>query len=185
MVQVRRTASLNQKRTTYLNCAGIPVCLTVFTFGGPNGFQRFGGAQPAQRGRNNQRQETPPPSWVQAIPLILLAALAIFSWLPGLLSTPDPGYQWTQTSPWTQHRQTSSIHVDYYVNPREWQKHPIYESLPSEKRDLAQASTWSSRLRRFENGIEQNWVSHLRQRVSLVGRVSRVNPANIPRTTIV
>ena len=117
------------------------------------------------RPRDN-RQETPPPSWVQMLPIIFLLIIGLISWLPGLLSTPDPGYQWRSTTPWTLHKQTSSINVDYYVNPREWSRHPIYESIPEDKRGQKQAGTYSNKLKRFEADIEQHFISTLRQQVS-------------------
>lgn len=112
------------------------------------------------------------------LPILFLVFIGLLSWLPGLMTTADPGYQWKSTSPWTMHKQTSSIHVDYYVNPREWQKHPIYESIPVDKRSLDQAGTYSNKLKRFESGIEQHYVSTLRRQVSrsesLCKRVLRV-----------
>lgn len=138
----------------------------VFTFGGPNGFRQFGGNQGMHARARDGRRESPPPNWVQMLPLLFLVFIGLLSWLPGMFSTPDPGYQWKSISPWTLHKQTSSINVDYWVNPREWQRHPIFESIPEGKRGMEQAGTYSNKLKRFESGIEQHYVSTLRQQVS-------------------
>ena len=135
----------------------------VFTFGGPNGFRQFGGNQGMHARARDNRRESPPPNWVQMLPLLFLVFIGLLSWLPGMFSTPDPGYQWKSISPWTLHKQTSSINVDYWVNPREWQRHPIFESIPEGKRGMEQAGTYSNKLKRFESGIEQHYVSTLRQ----------------------
>lgn len=97
---------------------------------------------------------------------MFLLLIGLITWLPALLSTPDPGYQWKSTSPWTEHRQTSSINVDYYVNPAEWRRHPIYETIPVDKRRESQAAKYSSKLRKWETEIEQSYVSTLRNQVS-------------------
>jgi len=139
--------------------------LPVFTFGGPAGFRQFGGNTGMHARARDNRRESPPPNWVQMLPLLFLVFIGLLSWLPGMFTTADPGYQWKSTSPWTLHKQTSSINVDYYVNPREWQRHPIYESIPVEKRGQEQAGAYSNKLKRFESGIEQHYVSTLRRQV--------------------
>lgn len=60
---------------------------------------------------------------------------------------------------------TSGLGIPYYVDKAEWERHPIYESIPESVRNQAQAGRQSSKLRQFENGVEQYYVRTLQTQV--------------------
>lgn len=144
-----------------------PVYTTSF---GRGGFQTFGGPGVRARARAQQAQpQTPPPSWVQLLPLLLLFAFAALSYLPSLFGfgpAPDPDFRYSPSPPYTSERMTSGLGIPYFVDKAEWERHPIYESIPESSRDKPKAGRQSSKLRQFENGVEQYYVRTLQTQVS-------------------
>ncbi|KAI5449927.1 Chaperone protein dnaJ [Naganishia albida] len=141
---------------------GGPIYTTSF---GRGGFQTFGGPGVRARARAQQAQpQTPPPSWVQLLPLLLLFAFAALSYLPSLFGfgpAPDPDFRYSPSPPYTSERMTSGLGIPYFVDKAEWERHPIYESIPESSRDKPKAGRQSSKLRQFENGVEQYYVRTL------------------------
>jgi DnaJ family protein B protein 12 len=68
-------------------------------------------------------------------------------------------------------RQTHSLGIPYYVNQAEFQRHPIWDSIPAERKSEPRAGKYSQPLRKFESTIDNNYVVTLREEVS-AGRVS-------------
>ncbi len=102
------------------------------------------------------------------LPLVLVALFAfatILSSLFGFGPVEDPRYSWSPQGPYTAHRQTNNLGVNYYVNQAEFVKHPIWESIPEERRNEPRAGRWSQPLRKLEQGIDQNYVVNLREEV--------------------
>ncbi|KAJ9124369.1 hypothetical protein QFC22_001169 [Naganishia vaughanmartiniae] len=139
---------------------------------GNGGFQNFGGAGMRARARAQQqpRAANPPPSWVQLLPLILLFAFAALSYLPSLFGfgpVADPEFRYAPSPPYTSERVTSGLGIPYFVDKAEWERHPIYESIPEKARSQPKAGRQSTKLRQFENGVEQYYVRTLQTQVSL------------------
>lgn len=142
------------------------------SFGRGGTFQTFGGPGMRARARQQAAPQTPPPSWVQLLPLLLLFAFASLSYLPSLFGfgpVPDPEFRYSPVPPFTEEKMTSGLGVPYYVDKQAWERHPIYESIPEGVRDQPRAGRQSSKLRQFENGVEQYYVRTLQTQVSGVG----------------
>lgn len=145
------------------------------SFGGGPAFATFGGpgARARQRAgaRPNAQPQRPPPAWVQLLPLVILIGFGLLSFLPsllGLVSTPDPDFSFSPRTPFTSMRNTAGLDVPYYVNNDAWVKHPIYSSIPEDKRTETKAGMWSPDLRQFEKGVEQRYVQLLNEQVSFL-----------------
>lgn len=139
------------------------------SFGRGGNFQTFGGQGMRARARAQQQPQTPPPSWVQLLPLLLLFAFASLSYLPSLFGfgpVADPEFRYSPSPPFTEEKVTSGLGVPYYVDKAVWERHPIYESIPEGVRDSPKAGRQSSKLRQFENGVEQYYVRTLQTQVS-------------------
>jgi DnaJ family protein B protein 12 len=124
------------------------------TFYGPNGFRTtsFGGGPPRQRpaaGGGGRGAAGEPDSttsmWIQLLPLILLFAFSVLSQLPSLFATPeapDPSFAFRPTSFHSVQR-TTHAHpsVDYWVNPKQFSSHPMYDDLVSRNPALGFSSS--------------------------------------------
>lgn len=145
------------------------------SFGNGGSFHTFGGGQGARararaggRQAGNQTAEKP-PTWVQLLPVLLLMGFAILTFIPTLFGfgpTPDPEFSFSPRAPYTSMRNTAGLDVPYYVNQAAWEKHPIHESIPEAKRSDPKAGRFSNDLRKFEQTVEQRYVTHLRDAVS-------------------
>ncbi|KAI9456953.1 hypothetical protein HD554DRAFT_2026361 [Boletus coccyginus] len=137
-------------------------------FGGPMFTASFGpGGFRTTRVRTNGRpQGTPqgePPQTrsilTQLLPLIILFAFSFLSMLPDIFSTPtvpDPRFQFTRTSRFDLERQTNNLHINYYVNSRDFHGHPGIAA------DMATGQyRRGSALSRFESNIEQVYTQNL------------------------
>lgn len=137
-------------------------------FGGPMFTASFGpGGFRTTRVRTNGRpQGTPqgePPQTrsilTQLLPLIILFAFSFLSMLPDIFSTPtvpDPRFQFTRTSRFDLERQTNNLHINYYVNSRDFNGHPGIAA------DMATGQyRRGSALSRFESNIEQVYTQNL------------------------
>lgn len=108
--------------------------------------------------------------FVQLLPILILFGFSILSSLPSiftaLFSTPDPGYSFSPSRPYTSERLTSTYKVAYYVSQTEFSKHGIFESIPEAYRSSPQAGDYSALLRGYEAGIERSYVAALRNACS-------------------
>jgi len=133
---------------------GGPVFTASF---GPGGFRttRVRRPQGAAQGEPAQARSI----LTQLLPLIVLFAFSFLSMLPDLFSTPtvpDPRFQFTKTSRFELERQTNNLHINYYVNGRDFNAHPSIAA------DLAAGQhRRGSALSRFESNIEQVYTQNL------------------------
>ena len=131
-------------------------------FGGPVFTASFGpGGFRTTRVRTNGRPQAaaqgepaqPRSMFMQLLPLIILFAFSFLSMLPDLFATPpvpDPLFQFTRTSRFDFERQTDNLHINYYVNSRDFHAHPKIAA------DLAVGQyRRGSALSRFESNVEQ------------------------------
>lgn len=140
---------------------GAPVFTATF---GPNGFQRTYTRPPPARGNADQHTHSVSPL-LQILPLILLFTLSFLGSLPNiasLFSTPNPGYSFTPSRVYSSERLTSSYKVPYYVNGPEFERHPIYQSIPVTSRPYKEAGGTSYKLRQFEQSVERTYVDIIR-----------------------
>ena len=151
------------------NKVSVPqLTLAVFTFGGPGGFRtQYGGPQ---RRRPGQGQADPPNSpMIALLPLFILFAFALLSFLPALFSTPappDPRYAFEGSSQFDAARNTWHRGIPYWVNRGEWEKSALWESVPEGRRGQVDAAMYSSKVRAFERTVESHYVQNLRNEVS-------------------
>ncbi|KAF8315371.1 DnaJ-domain-containing protein [Clavulina sp. PMI_390] len=139
---------------------GGPVFTASF---GPGGFQTHPRRRQANEG--NQENAAPTTPFFQLLPLIILFSISLLSSLPGIASlfaTPDPGYTFSPAPPYSSERLTSNYRISYFVDPKEFQAHSIFQSIPDLSRDNPQAGATSSKLRIFEASIERGYVSSMR-----------------------
>lgn len=127
---------------------------------GPGGFRTTrvhmnGRPQGAAQGEPAQARSI----FTQLLPLIILFAFSFLSMLPDLFTTPtvpDPGYQFTKTSRFDLERETNNLHINYYVNSRDFHAHPNIAA------ELAAGQyRRGSALSRFESNIEQVYTQNL------------------------
>lgn len=138
-------------------------------FGGPVFTANFGpGGFRTTRVRMNGRPQgaaqggEPPQArsmLTQLLPLIILFMFSFLSMLPDLFATPtvpDPLFQFTKTPRFDLERQTDNLHINYYVNARDFYAHPKIAA------DLAAGQyRRGSSLSRFESNIEQVYTQNL------------------------
>ena len=97
--------------------------------------------------------------FMQLLPLIIIFAFSFLSMLPDMFSTPpvpDPGFHFTKTSRYDLERQTNNLHINYYVNSRDFYGHPNIAA------DVAAGQhRRGSALSRFESNIEQVYTQTL------------------------
>ncbi|KAH7105761.1 DnaJ-domain-containing protein [Auriculariales sp. MPI-PUGE-AT-0066] len=138
----------------------------VFTasFGGPGGGFRtanFGGQRRPQQQQPRRPQTPAEQRWsqlMQLAPLLILFGLSLLQMIPSLFydtPPPDPGFAFRPTRYFSEQRRTSALDIPYYVNSPEFQKHPIYQSIPEEARASDKAGASSATLYKFERGIER------------------------------
>jgi len=140
--------------------------LPAFSFGN-GGFQTRRTTSQARRPPASQTNDGPPPPlYVQLLPLLILFGFSLLTILPSLFSTPPipaPTYSFSPhpQSSHTAQRQTSTYSVPYYVNQKQFEGHPIWESIPVEKRGEEKAGRWSGELRKWEKEVEMGYVRGL------------------------
>ena len=118
----------------------------------------MGGGAPRQNAQ--AADEAPRSIFVQLMPLILLFAFSLLSSLPSLFSAPptlDPSYSFTPSTQYTQERRTTPHNINYFVNPTDFARHPIWESIPESSRAESQAGRSSRQLYAFEGSVERRW----------------------------
>ncbi|KAF8141514.1 DnaJ domain-containing protein [Boletus edulis] len=127
---------------------------------GPGGF-RTTRVHMNGRPRGAPQGETPQARSIltQLLPLIILFAFSFLSMLPDMFATPavpDPWFQFTKTPTYDLERQTGNLHINYYVNSRDFNAHPKIAA------DLAAGQyRRGSALSRFESNIEQVYTQSL------------------------
>jgi len=139
-----------------------PVFTAAF---GPTGFHAYTPRRSQARNEGNGNIPTANPPFFQLLPVIILFAISFLSSLPSfasLFTTPDPGYSFSASHTYPAERLTTNYRIPYYVNPQEFQSHPIYKSIPEQSRNSPQAGPSSPMLRTFEAAIERGFVSSLR-----------------------
>jgi len=139
-----------------------PVFTATF---GPTGFHTYNPRRSQARNEGNGNIPTANPPFFQLLPVIILFAISFLSSLssfPSLFTTPDPGYSFSASRTYSAERLTTNYRIPYYVNPQEFQSHPIYKSIPEQSRNSPQAGSSSPTLRTFEAAIERGFVSSLR-----------------------
>jgi DnaJ homolog subfamily B member 12 len=108
----------------------------VFNLGGGPGIRvhQFGGARPRRRPREANAAEERPQNFTSTIvgllPLLILFILPLLSSLFSATDSTPPGPQIRFTGPhppFTVHRQTPKLKVDYYVNPAEVAEYNAYK----------------------------------------------------------
>ncbi|KAG8854944.1 hypothetical protein FRB91_002922 [Serendipita sp. 411] len=142
---------------------GSPFGGPVFTASfGPGGFTstrtRVRRTGPGQAG-GTQQAEGPrgfKGVFLQLLPIIMFLLLAfsntIFDLLSSAVSTPDPSYQFAESSHHSLARTTGGrFKVQYFVNPLQFTTHPMSTSDSGNAR--------SPQLQRFEKGVEERWVN--------------------------
>ncbi|EJD47945.1 DnaJ-domain-containing protein [Auricularia subglabra TFB-10046 SS5] len=140
------------------------------TFGGPGGFRtaQFGGRPRAAAGQQQEAQGAR-SLLVQLLPLIILFGFSLLQALPSLFYTappPDPGFSFVQTRHFSAERLTPSLNIPYYVHPREFEAHPIWQSIPTDMRSQKQAGQSSATLYKFESTVERTHLVHQCQRLT-------------------
>ena len=137
-------------------------------FGGPMFTASFGpgGFRPTRvhvNGRPQGAANGEPPQarsmLMQLLPLIIIVAFSFLSMLPDLFATPavpDPLFQFMKTPRFDLERQTDNLHINYYVNSRDFYAHPKIAA------DLAAGQhRRGSALSYFESNIEQVYTQNL------------------------
>ncbi|KZT20087.1 DnaJ-domain-containing protein [Neolentinus lepideus HHB14362 ss-1] len=132
---------------------------------GPGGFRttRVGGGfgdMPRQRRRDQQAEQPRAGSaFIQLLPILVLFFFSFLSALPKLFSAPeipDPRFSFIPTMQYNIQRTTHGYNVNYYVNQREFSKHPIADEIAR----IGETSLGPG-LSKFEKGIEKIYVQNL------------------------
>ncbi|WFD41557.1 Chaperone protein dnaJ [Malassezia psittaci] len=130
-------------------------------FGG--GMGRGGAAHarraPGQRqGQNNQNS-----FWFQVLPILVLLAFSLLSYLPSLFTVQDPDFRWRPTTMHRAHRTTFQRGVSYYVDPVSFARHPYVTTASSSRRggSLQRKENSSPELLAFERRVEESWMKEL------------------------
>jgi DnaJ family protein B protein 12 len=90
---------------------------------------RQAGAQQQGGGGGNQSS---PTMWLQLLPLIFLFLFSLLTQLPSLLSpraVPDPTFSFSPTNVYSLRMMTHASDIPYWVNPRQFSSHSLYESF--------------------------------------------------------
>lgn len=98
--------------------------------------QRAGGGGAQQQGGGS--------IWLQVAPLLVLIAFSLLTQIPSFFSSllggasgvADPEFRFTPSEAYNVERTTQEGGIDYYVNPRQFSLHPIYESIVRSNPDL-------------------------------------------------
>ncbi|OCF44945.1 endoplasmic reticulum protein [Kwoniella heveanensis CBS 569] len=138
----------------------------VFTFGGPGGFQAHYGGRPRRPAPRQAAGDAQASPLTALLPIIILFAFAMISIIPSLFAAtraPDPTYTFepSRFKDKDLRRETSNWHVPYHVNRDEWEKSEIWTSVPEGRRGKGKEGLYSTKLRTFERGVENNYARRL------------------------
>ena len=134
----------------------------VFTFGS-GGFRttRMGGVP-----RQQQQQGADRNQLLTLLPVLFIFFFPFFSSIiSSLFSTPpipDPLYAFKMSKQFATERLTTPHKVAYYVDEKQFSKHPIWESLSPEAQQSSQAGkvSRSPQLYKFEKRIEEHFAQY-------------------------
>jgi len=133
-----------------------------FHFGGPGGVQ-FNSARGRPRGQAATANDAG-STFKQILPLLIVILFSLLTSLPSLLGsfkTPDPSFSFQQSQYFDQGRYTVSRNVPYYVNAKQFTTHPIWDSIPADRREDTRAGAASTKLKTFESHVESSYASVL------------------------
>lgn len=142
----------------------------VFTFGGPGirtQYYRPGGtARGRQAQGQRQAQNNQTGMWFQMLPILILLALSLVSYIPSLFSVQDPDFRWRPTTVHRAHRTTFDRGVSYYVDPVSFARHPFVTSTTTSSRRGGTVQRFSKgknspELLSFERRVEEAWMKEL------------------------
>jgi DnaJ family protein B protein 12 len=130
---------------------------------GPGGFRttRMGGGFPRQQPAPAQADRN---QLIALLPILFIFLFPVLSSIvSGLFSTPpipDPAYSYDKTTQFSSLRYTTPHKVPYHINPTQFSKHPIWESLSPEAQKVPQAGNvgHSPQLKTFEKKIEERFA---------------------------
>jgi len=144
---------------------------TAFSFGngGPGVFTASfgpGGFSARRAGGGAAQENTPRSLLIQLLPLIILFGFSLLSALPNLFSTPpipDPHFSFHNTARYNAQRQTVGLGVQYFVNPGEFQKHPVIgaELAREGNKVTSSAAARGPALKKFEDKVEHVYTQDL------------------------
>ncbi|KAI3623494.1 Chaperone protein dnaJ [Malassezia furfur] len=141
----------------------------VFTFGGPGirtQYYRPGATRgrpgAGQRQANNQQTSM----WFQLLPILVLIAFSLLSYIPSLFTVQDPEFRWRPTTMHRAHRTTFQRGVSYYVDPVSFARHPYVTSTTTSSRRGGTVQRFSKdknspELLAFERRVEEAWMKEL------------------------
>ena len=141
----------------------------VFTFGGPGirtQYYRPGATRgrpgPGQRQANNNQTSM----WFQLLPILVLIAFSLLSYIPSLFTVQDPEFRWRPTTMHRAHRTTFQRGVSYYVDPVSFARHPYVTSTTTSSRRGGTVQRFSKdknspELLAFERRVEEAWMKEL------------------------
>lgn len=123
---------------------------TTFSFGGP-GMQRTyyrTGGGPRGGGRQQQPAQNPNLLW-QLLPILILGAFSLLSYIPALFGPQDPQYAFAPSGRFRDQKLTSRRGVAFYVDRREWESNEVVQGRVNGNG----GRPTSSGLRNFENKV--------------------------------
>jgi DnaJ family protein B protein 12 len=134
----------------------------VYTFGG----NQFNAGRRARTAAGGTEPQSP---FLALLPVALLIFFVLFSLIPTIFSgdhVPDPEFRFKPSTYFDTPRTTWQRNVPYHVNTAEWDKSQVWQSVPENYRQRLDAAMFSSKLRRFERGIEEVHIRQLQAEVS-------------------
>lgn len=135
----------------------------VYTFGGGGPtYARRRPAHPNAYARPQHGEEQSP--LLALLPIGLLILFILFSVIPSLFAgpyQPDPGYSFAPSAQFDTPRHTWQRSVPYHVNRAEFEQSDVFQSVPEHKRSERNSGLFSSKMRAFERGIEENHIRRL------------------------
>lgn len=104
--------------------------------------------------------------WFQLLPILILLAFSLLSYLPSLFMVQDPEFRWRPTTVHRAHRTTFQRGVSYYVDPVSFARHPYVTSTTTSKRRGGTVQRFSKdksspELLSFEQRVEEAWMKEL------------------------
>lgn len=146
----------------------------MFFGGGGMGGSPFGGARVYTFGNGQYARRRQPNAYagrpeeqsplLALLPIGLLLLFILFSVIPSIFSgpyQPDPSYSFQPSQQFDMPRHTWQRSVPYHVNRAEFEASDVWNSIPEHKRSDRNSGLFSSKMRAFERGVEENHIRHL------------------------